>query len=148
MILISRIHLTFLIFFSLAVVCKSQDRSTVVGFQCSNGENNQPRPEIRLHVGDITRRALVLPQPQCPPVGGNSRFYGRVRAEVVIRVDTGEVVWARIIEGHPFLREAVKRVVCQVRFRHTNDVNGYVSGIITYNFARCRRVQLKPSHKT
>jgi outer membrane biosynthesis protein TonB len=139
------------LFFGALITCNAQERSIsasegarnadmVIGFRCSDGEPNQPRPEIRMRVGDITRRALELPQPQYPPLLNGARGQGRVRAEVVIDVHTGEVVWTRIIEGHPLLREAVRRVACRARFRPSliNSPPIGVSSILTYRFPRRR----------
>lgn len=96
--LISNISAAFLVFlFGLAVVCdgqegknsafeRSQDANVQTGFQCSTGESNQPRPEVKLHLGDVTKKALKLPQPDYSQKSKAARISGQVRVEVVILV--------------------------------------------------------------
>ncbi|MBA2339889.1 MAG: energy transducer TonB [Pyrinomonadaceae bacterium] len=108
------------------------------GFECSGGESNQPRPEVKLRLGDVTRKALELPQPKYPQRAKAARISGKVKAEIVIDVHSGKVVWARVLSGHPLLQEAVSNVVCQARFAPTsiNSPPVRVSGFIIYKFGR------------
>jgi hypothetical protein len=116
----------------------SQKRSAVIGFACPDREQNQERPETELNLGDVTKKALELPQPESRRWSRNSRVTGIAQAEVVIDINSGRVVWARLMNGHPLLQLSVGAVVCQARFAPTNDVDGRASGIITYR-ARRRR---------
>lgn len=144
--LIFSIGILCLVPFLGAVVCvaqevesstadNSRDVTRVVGFQCPGGELNRPRPDAILRLGNVTKKALDLPRPVYPK---GARAYGNVRAEVVININTGRVVWARVLNGHPLLQEAVSNVVCRARFAPTNDVNGRVNGIIIYRFGQRR----------
>lgn len=137
-------------FINVATVCEAQERKSpaagnsqngdaAIGFQCPSGEPNQPRPKLIQRLGNITRKALALPQPKYPQDARVARTTGTVEAEVVIEINTGRIVWARILSGPPMLQEAVRSVVCQARFPHTNDANGRVSGTLTYRFGRRRR---------
>ena len=135
------------LFLSMAV-CVAQERRNLsnawqkkvapVGSQCPGGEANQPRPSVKLYLGDVTKKALELPQPEYPQKAKAAGVSGSVRVEVVIDINSGRVVWARVLNGHPLLQEAVSDVMCRVRFTHTNDVDGRVSGIVTYRFVRRR----------
>ena len=91
-----------------------------------------------MSLGDVTKKARVLPKPKYPREAKNARISGIVRAEVVIDIHSGEVVWAKIDNGHPLLREAVKDVVCRAQFYPTfiNSPPIRVGGIITYRFGR------------
>ena len=141
--LILNIGIVSLIF---CVVCIAQNRTNqtaegsqtqgAVGFQCPTGESNQPRPNFRIRLGDVTKKALELPPPIYPRTARFARISGVVKAEVVININTGKVVWARTLNGHDLLQDAVRDVVCRARFAPVNDADGYVGGIITYRFGR------------
>lgn len=141
----------FAVALSIAVICNAHEKTSstvkqsqrqdgVTGFQCLDEEIKQPRPVVRIRLGDITKKALKLPQPEYPQEAKTAGVYGKVKAEVVVRIDTGEVVWARVLSGHPLLEEAVKQVVCQARFAPARydgqTINA--SGILTYSFAGSR----------
>ena len=116
----------------------SQKRGAVIGFNCPDRELNRKRPDTKLHLGDVTKKAVELLQPEYWRWAKGARICGKSQAEVVIDINSGKVVWARLLNGHPLLRVAVAHVVCQARFAPTNDVNGRVSGIITYKASPCR----------
>lgn len=140
------IFLTLLLCASAAPATRGQEASrapqeeeaaaAVVGFSCPGREPNRPRPEVKFRLGDITRKALERPRPRRPARAPWAR--GEVRAEVVVDILSGRVVWARLLSGHPLLQSAVAEVVCRVRFAHTNDVNARASGTLTYRFGRRR----------
>jgi outer membrane biosynthesis protein TonB len=117
-----------------------RDESEVVsvGFDCPSGESNPNRPEAKLSLGDVTKKARVLPKPAYPRQARAAKISGVVRAEVVIDMHSGRVAWARVGGGHPLLREAVKGVVCGAQFYPviTNGPPFSVSGIITYRFGK------------
>jgi outer membrane biosynthesis protein TonB len=108
------------------------------GFQCLGKMEKQPRPGTKMNLGELTKKALRLPQPSYPQLAKAAGVYGTVKAEVVIDIGTGAVVWARVTNGHPLLKAAVTDVVCRARFAVTNDADGYVNGILTYRFRRGR----------
>jgi hypothetical protein len=119
----------------------AQKRSAVIGFKCPDRELNQERPETKLNLGEVTEKALELPQPEYRRWSRGSRISGIAQAEVVIDINTGRVVWARLLNGHSLLQLTVGDVVCRARFAPTNDVNGRVGGIITYR-ARRQKVEV------
>ena len=118
------------------VANNSQKRSADVGFKCPDRDLNQPRPDTKLHLADVTKKAIELPQPEYWRWAKGPRLAGKAQAEVIIDINSGRVVWARLLNGHPLLQVAVSHVVCRARFAPTNDVNGRVSGIITYRAGR------------
>lgn len=122
-----------------AFVCEAREGET--GLRCPGGEPGQPRPEVRLSLGDITRKALELPRPRYPSEARAAAVTGDVHAEVVVDMMDGRVVWARIVDGHPLLQGAVKEVVCRARFSHVVTSGGpmRVSGTLTYKFRLPRR---------
>ena len=141
-----RITLTAFFVIGLAVACFAQEprsaterdksEDAAISFKCPNGESEQARPEVKLSLGDVTKKARVLPKPKYPREAKDAKISGIVRAEVVIDIHSGEVVWAKIDNGHPLLREAVKEVVCRAQFHPTfiNSPPIRIAGIITYRF--------------
>ena len=116
----------------------TQTKDADGGFQCPSCENNQPRPKIKLSVGDVTKKAKELPKPKRPVGAKAAGAFGKVVAEVAIETHSGEVEWARIVSGHPLLQKAVKKIVCQARFYPSfiNSGPTKVSGTITYSFRK------------
>jgi hypothetical protein len=110
----------------------------VLGFGCPDRETNQPRPETKFDLGDVTKKAMKLPRPDSSRWSRGSRVSGIAQAEVVIDINSGKVMWARLMNGHPLLQMSVGDVVCRARFSPTNDVDGRARGVITYR-ARRRR---------
>ena len=115
-----------------------QKHGTVTGFTCPDREQNRERPETKLNLGDVTKKARELPQPAYRRWSTGSRVSGIAQAEVVIDINSGRVVWARLLNGHPLLQMSVGDVVCRARFVPTYDADGRVGAIITYR-ARRRR---------
>lgn len=114
-------------------VCAGQAEND--GFRCP-GRELASRPTVKMDLGNVTKKALNLPQPKYPQIAKRSRIYGPVTAQVVIDINSGRVVWAFVVSGHPLLKSAVSDVVCKARFAPTNDADGFVNGSITYRFAR------------
>jgi len=85
--------------------------------------------------GPITGLALSLPKPLYPPLGKQARADGPVNVQVLID-ETGKVVSAKAVSGHPLLRAAAQQAAFGARFSPTRlgDQAVKVSGVITYNF--------------
>jgi len=117
---------------------ESKKRGEVLGFRCSDQERDQARPDAKFDLGDVTKKAMELPRPDSSRWSRGSRVSGIAQAEVVIDINSGKVVWARLLNGHPLLQVSVGDVVCRARFSPTNDVDGLARGIITYRAGRRR----------
>ena len=121
-----KVSVSLLILVAVVCTCEAQVRSRAAkrprspnssaGFRCPDGERVNQYPEVKLHMGEVTTKAIGLPQPAVPERLRMSGFSGRVRAAIVIDIPTGRVVWARIESGHPWLRESARKVICQARF--------------------------------
>ena len=114
-------------------VCAAQAGND--GFRCP-GRELAPRPTVKTDLGNVTKKALYLPRPKYPELAKRSGIYGSVTAQVVISINSGRVVWAFVVSGHPSLKSAVSDVVCKARFAPIYDADGFVNGFITYRFAR------------
>lgn len=101
--------------------------------QCLNAEI--PNLKRIVHFGVLNIKAIEIPKPEYPAEAKAAKISGEVKVGAVID-ETGKVVWARVESGHPLLQAAVKRVVCQARFKPVT-ISGKpitVNGIITYKF--------------
>jgi TonB family protein len=135
--------------FSAVTLSHAQNRSAskrtksvraITGFLCAGG-SFEPRPEPSISGGNLTSKALVLPQPGYPAKAKDAGIYGNVEVEVVVETN-GIVIWARPKGGHPLLREEVKKVVCKAQFSPSR-ITGIplkVRGVIVYRFSRPSKV--------
>lgn len=95
----------------------------------------EPKPPKLISRGVITGDAIHLPKPAYPPIAQQSRTQGVVAVQVLID-ETGKVISAKAISGHPLLSPTAVRAAYQARFKPTT-LSGQpvkVSGVITYNF--------------
>ena len=79
--------------------------------------------------------AMVLPKPSYPSIAKQIRASGLVSVQVLID-ETGRVVSAQALKGHPFLIPSAVKAAYQARFS-PSMIGGTpvkVSGIINYNF--------------
>jgi TonB family protein len=60
-------------------------------------------------------KAISLPKPAYPPEAKAAKASGTVVVETIVD-ETGRVMWARPLSGHPLLLQAAKQAACQARF--------------------------------
>jgi TonB family protein len=85
--------------------------------------------------GAIDRKAVDKPQPFYPPDARAAQVSGTVAVAVLVD-ESGLVLGARPLSGHPLLRQEAARAACSARF-HPALINGAplrVSGLLTYGF--------------
>lgn len=94
-----------------------------------------PKKPRLINGGVLNGRAKKLPKPNYPAAAGANRVGGLVEVNVLIS-ETGEVVTAFSLRGHPLLRESAVEAACQAKFDpfilQGNPVK--VQGSLTYNF--------------
>ena len=83
----------------------------------------------------LNSQAISLPRPNYPPMAKQIRLQGVVSVQVLID-ESGKVVSAKAVSGHPLLVPEAQRAALQARFSPTTigDHPVKVSGVITYNF--------------
>jgi protein TonB len=83
----------------------------------------------------LNSEALSLPKPRYPALALQIHLEGVVNVQVLID-ETGKVVSAKAVSGHPMLVPDAVRAANQARFSPTiiNDQPVKVSGVISYNF--------------
>ena len=98
-----------------------------------------PPPKITKPVsgGVLNGKATSLPKPPYPAAARAVRASGAVSVQVLID-ESGRVVSASAVSGHPLLRQAAEQAARSARFSPT-QLSGQpvkVSGVITYNFTQ------------
>ena len=90
---------------------------------------------IKVSQGVLTSKALFLATPTYPPLARPIRLQGIVTVQVLID-ESGRVVSAKAISGHPILIPEAQKAAMQSRFSPTllSEQPVKVSGVITYNF--------------
>lgn len=94
-----------------------------------------PKPPKVISKGPITGLAISLPKPLYPAMAKQIRLQGQVNVQVLVD-ETGRVVSAKAVSGHPLLIVEAQKAALQARFSPTKigDLAVKVSGVITYNF--------------
>ena len=96
----------------------------------------KPKPVPKqISGGVLNGKATSLPKPPYPPAARAVRASGAVSVQVLID-ESGNVVSASAVSGHPLLRAAAVQAARGARFSPTM-LSGQpvkVSGVITYNF--------------
>lgn len=96
-----------------------------------------PRNRPPVSKGVLNGSALSLPKPSYSPAARAVGASGMVKVQVTID-ETGRVISANAIDGHPLLRSDAERAARAAKFSPTmlSDVAVKVTGVITYNFTR------------
>lgn len=85
--------------------------------------------------GVLNGKAINLPKPPYPSIARAARAAGTVTVQVTID-ESGKVISARAVGGHPLLQQAAVQAAYGARFSPT-QLSGQpvkVTGVITYNF--------------
>lgn len=93
------------------------------------------KPTAPISGGVLNGKAISKPQPPYPAIAKAARASGAVTVQIVVD-ETGKVISAHAVSGHPLLQQAAVQAAFQARFSPTM-LSGQpvkVSGIITYNF--------------
>src|SRR2546421_2225465 len=98
----------------------------------------KPTPEPKKTVvsgGVLNGKAISKPQPAYPPIAKAARAQGTVTVQILVD-ESGRVVSATAVSGHPLLQQAAVSAARQARFSPTllSGQPVKVSGVITYNF--------------
>lgn len=95
----------------------------------------RPKSPVVVSLGPVNSRAIELPKPPYPPIAKPVRASGPVMVEILLD-ETGKVISAHAVSGHPLLRGAAVKAAYQARFTPTllSKQPVKASGIITYNF--------------
>ena len=95
-----------------------------------------PTPKNRIVNGGVLNgKAISKPQPAYPAVAKAARASGVVTVQILVD-ESGRVISASAVSGHPLLQQAAVAAARQARFTPTllSGQPVKVSGVITYNF--------------
>jgi TonB family protein len=97
----------------------------------------RPIPPQRTVVsgGVLNGKAVSKPPPAYPPIAKAARASGTVTVQVLVD-ESGRVISASAVSGHPLLQQAAVAAARQARFSPTllSGQPVKVSGVVTYNF--------------
>ncbi len=94
-----------------------------------------PAPKAPISGGVLNGKAISLPKPPYPAIAKAAHAAGTVTVQVLID-ESGKVVSAKAVNGHPLLQQAAVQAAYGARFTPT-QLSGQpvkVTGVITYNF--------------
>ncbi len=85
--------------------------------------------------GVLNGKAITLPRPSYPPIARAARAAGTVTVQVTID-ESGKVISARAVGGHPLLQQSAVQAAYGARFSPTllSGQPVKVTGVLTYNF--------------
>src|SRR5258707_4358154 len=92
-------------------------------------------PKTKVYVGILNGAATKLATPKYPDAARADKASGTINVKVVVD-ETGSVIWAHAIEGHPALKEAAEKASPQTKVRPPN-VEGKIekiSGFLIFRF--------------
>jgi protein TonB len=95
----------------------------------------KPVPKAPISGGVLNGKAISLPKPPYPPIARAAHAAGVVTVQVTID-ESGKVISAHAVGGHPLLQQAAVQAAYGARFTPT-QLSGQpvkVTGVITYNF--------------
>jgi TonB family protein len=94
-----------------------------------------PQPAVKVSGGVLNGPALNKIKPAYPATAREAGASGTVEVRVVFD-ETGKVIWAKAVSGHPQLRQAAEDAAWQTKFSPTilSGQAGRTSGILLYNF--------------
>lgn len=110
-------------------------KSTLSRNMRSVTSDSNPQPAAKVSGGIVNGRALNKIKPAYPAAAREAAASGTVEVRIVFD-ETGKVIWAKAISGHPELRQAAEDAAWQTRFSPTILSGEAVrtSGILIYNF--------------
>ena len=94
-----------------------------------------PEREASISGGSLNDKAISLPPPEYPAIARAAHASGTVTVEIMVD-ESGKVIAAHAISGHPLLQAAAVTAARQAEFTPTR-LNGEpvtVRGLLTYNF--------------
>ena len=94
-----------------------------------------PKPPVS--IGVVTGKATYLPKPPYTPAALAVGASGDVAVQVTID-ETGKVISAKAVSGHPLLKQGAERAAWNARFEPTtlSKIPTKVTGVIVYKFSR------------
>jgi len=97
----------------------------------------EPKKTTTLTKGVVNGTAIDLPKPTYPAVALRINLTGNVNVQVLIN-ESGDVVSAKAVDGHPFLKLEAERAAKKARFKPTllSGEPVKVNGVIVYKFTR------------
>jgi TonB family protein len=110
-------------------------RPTPTPESASTPEATPPPRRAPISGGVLNGKAISLPKPAYPAIARAARASGTVTVQVTVD-ESGKVISARAVSGHPLLQQSAVQAAYGARFSPT-QLSGQpvkVTGVVTYNF--------------
>jgi TonB family protein len=114
---------------------EKREEEESAGYTTERGTIGYATRRRAIEGGELNGKASSLPKPEYPPIARAAKASGTVTVEVIVD-ETGNVVAAKAVSGHPLLQAAAVNAARQAKFTPTS-VNGEptrINGYLTYNF--------------
>jgi len=97
----------------------------------------EPKKPVMRSKGIVNGDAISLPKPPYPAIARMTNITGTVNVQVLID-ESGDVVSAKAVDGHPFFKLEAERAARRAKFRPTllSEVPVKVTGVIVYRFTK------------
>lgn len=122
---------------SVCVTCTGNDTSPVVRVVVTTPPPPTPvkPPTQKVPSSVLISQAISLPQPPYPPMARQIGIHGAVQVQILVD-ETGRVISAHAVSGHPFLNPSAEQAAMRARFTPTllSGTPVKVQGTIIYNF--------------
>lgn len=104
------------------------------GLSIASAQTTASKPKT-VSAGIVNGKAESLPKPEYPAAAQAVKASGEVKVQILID-ETGNIVSAAAVSGHPLLRQAAEQAARQSKFKPTllSGQPVKVSGVIVYNF--------------
>ena len=99
------------------------------------GSSAEANPRVPISGGVLNGKAISLPRPHYPTIARSAHASGVVVVQVTID-ESGQIMAAHVISGHPLLQSASLEAARRAKFSPTKLCGEpvRVTGVITYNF--------------
>jgi TonB family protein len=114
---------------------EKEERKEELSSVSGNDDRSELGPNAPIQAGVLNGKATNLPAPEFPAIARQANASGTVTVKVVVD-ESGNVVAAHAVSGHPLLQSAAVTAARQARFTPTR-MSGEpvrVSGTLVYNF--------------
>jgi TonB family protein len=112
-----------------------QEREMKKAASAAQSGSSQTGTSTTIHGGILNSKAVSLPKPDYPQAARDARASGTVTVQVLID-ESGNVIKATAVSGHPLLQAAAVEAARQAKFSPTflSGQRVRLTGVLAYNF--------------
>ncbi len=115
----------------------------------ASAQSDNTAKVIQIREAVLRQKAVRRLQPEYPPIAKAAHATGMVKVEIDIDISDGKVIAARVISGHPFLRDSAVKAALGWRFPPALITTGpgpiIVRGTLSFDFGAERNARNSPA---